>query len=102
MKISYKAALLSAFVFPGVGQFYLKRYWRGLVIMLIILTGLGYMIWSATVAALSVLDDKVVKLQGGTRACKSYQILSDQKCQPQIPIMTLFSTLLFAFGYLLS
>ena len=66
MKISYKAALLSAFVFPGVGQFYLKRHWRGLFIMLFVFTGLGYMIWSATVAALSVLDDAVVKLQGST------------------------------------
>jgi TM2 domain-containing membrane protein YozV len=66
MKISYKAALLSALVFPGVGQFYLKRHWRGLFIMLFVFTGLGYMIWSATVAALSVLDDAVVKLQNGT------------------------------------
>ena len=65
MKISYKAALLSAFVFPGVGQFYLKRHWRGLFIMLFVFTGLGYMIWSATVAALSVLDDTMVNLQVG-------------------------------------
>ena len=65
MKISYKAALLSAFVFPGVGQFYLKKHWRGLLIMLFVFTGLGYMIWSATVAALSVLDDTMVKLQVG-------------------------------------
>jgi len=34
--------------------------------MLFVFTGLGYMIWSATVAALSVLDDTVVKLQSGT------------------------------------
>jgi TM2 domain-containing membrane protein YozV len=66
MKISYKAALLSAFIFPGVGQFYLKRHWRGLFIMLFVFTGLGYIIWSATVAALSVLDDAVVQLQSGT------------------------------------
>ena len=65
MKISHKAALLSAFVFPGIGQFYLKRHWRGLFIMLFVFTGLGYMIWSATVAALSVLDDAMVKLRVG-------------------------------------
>jgi hypothetical protein len=34
--------------------------------MLFCFTGLGYIIWSATVAALSVLDDAVVKLQSGT------------------------------------
>jgi TM2 domain-containing membrane protein YozV len=65
MKISYKAALLSAFVFPGVGQFYLKRHWRGLMIMFPVVTGLGYIVWSATVAALGVLDDAAVMLQGG-------------------------------------
>lgn len=74
MKVSYKAALLSAFVFPGVGQFYLKRHWRGLFIMLFVFTGLGYMIWSATVAALSILDNTMVKLQVGT---KSLQELSN-------------------------
>jgi TM2 domain-containing membrane protein YozV len=66
MKVSYKAALLSTFVFPGVGQFYLKRYWRGLVIMFFVFTGLGYLIWSATVSALNRLDDVMVKVQGGT------------------------------------
>jgi TM2 domain-containing membrane protein YozV len=66
MKVSYKAALLSTFVFPGVGQLYLKRYWRGLVIMVFVFTGLGYMIWSATVSALNRLDDVMVKMQGGT------------------------------------
>ena len=34
--------------------------------MLFVFTGLGYIIWSASVAALSVLDDTVVKLQVST------------------------------------
>ena len=66
MKVSYKAALLSAFVFPGVGQLYLKKYWRGLVIMFLSCAGLGYMIWSATVSAINHLDDVMVKMQGDT------------------------------------
>jgi TM2 domain-containing membrane protein YozV len=66
MKVSYKAALLSTFVFPGVGHLYLKRYWRGLVIMFFVFAGLGYLIWSATVSALNHLDDVMVKVQGGT------------------------------------
>jgi TM2 domain-containing membrane protein YozV len=74
MKVSYKAALLSAFVFPGVGQLYLKRYWRGLVIMFVVFAGLGYMIWSATVYALKGLDDAMAKLQGSTA---TLQELSD-------------------------
>ena len=66
MKVSYKAALLSTFVFPGVGQLYLKRYWRGLVIMFFVFTGLGYIIWSVTVSALNSLEEVMVKMQGGT------------------------------------
>lgn len=74
MKVSYKAALLSAFVFPGVGQLYLKKYWRGLVIMFLSCTGLGYIIWSATVSAINHLDDVMVKMQSDTT---NLQELSD-------------------------
>jgi TM2 domain-containing membrane protein YozV len=66
MKISYKAALLSAFVFPGAGQLYLKRYWRGLIIIFLFCAGLGCMIRSATLSALNRLDDVMVKMQSGT------------------------------------
>jgi TM2 domain-containing membrane protein YozV len=79
MKISSKAALLSAFIFPGVGQFYLKRHWRGLFIMLFVFTGLGYMIWSATLAALSVLDDAVVKLQVDTKSLQELSNIAGSK-----------------------
>jgi TM2 domain-containing membrane protein YozV len=79
MKVSYKAALLSALVFPGVGQFYLKRHWRGLFIMLFVFTGLGYIIRSATVAVLSVLDDAVVKLQSGTDSLQELSNLAGSK-----------------------
>ncbi len=74
MKVSYKAALLSAFVFPGVGQFYLKKYWRGLGIMFVVFTGLGYMIRSATLSAINRLDDVMVKMQSNTT---NLQELSD-------------------------
>ena len=64
MKASIKAALLSALVFPGLGQMYLKRYVRGLIPMVLVLTGLGVLIVQATVGALQVLDK--IQLQGGT------------------------------------
>lgn len=56
MKKSSKAALLSALLFPGVGQMYLKRYLRGLLPMVLVLTGLGVLITRATLRALEVLD----------------------------------------------
>ena len=34
--------------------------------MLFVFTGLGYMIWLATVSALNRLDDAMVKMHGGT------------------------------------
>ncbi|MCX5849821.1 MAG: DUF5683 domain-containing protein [Deltaproteobacteria bacterium] len=79
MKVSYKAALISAFVFPGAGQFYLKKYWRGLIIMFLVATGLGYIIWSATIAALSIIDNAVVKLQGGTTNLQELSTVAGSK-----------------------
>ena len=60
MNKAIKAALLSALVFPGAGQFYLKRYWRGLLMMLITIVGLAVIIIKATTAAL----DRLQALQG--------------------------------------
>ena len=74
MKTSHKAALLSAFVFPGVGQLYLKRYWRGLVILCLVFAALGYVIWATTVSALNRLDEAMAQLQVGTA---NLQELSD-------------------------
>jgi hypothetical protein len=63
MKTAIKAALLSALVFPGVGQMYLKRYVRGLIPMVLTLTGLGVWIVQATVGALQELEK--MQSQGG-------------------------------------
>jgi TM2 domain-containing membrane protein YozV len=65
MKVSYKAALLSTFVFPGVGQLYLKRYLRALIIIFFVFTGLCYIIWLITVSVLNRLDDIMAQVQGG-------------------------------------
>ncbi|MBW2599269.1 MAG: hypothetical protein JRC60_04080 [Deltaproteobacteria bacterium] len=56
MKISTKAALLSGFAFPGTGQIYLKRFRRGITIMVLAFSGIGVIAWMATVRALSVLE----------------------------------------------
>jgi TM2 domain-containing membrane protein YozV len=63
MQTSIKAALLSALIFPGLGQMYLKRYVRGLIPMVLVLTGLGVLIAQATAGALQVLDK--IQIQGG-------------------------------------
>jgi TM2 domain-containing membrane protein YozV len=85
MKVSYKAALLSTFVFPGVGHFYLKKYWRGLVIMFIVLSGLGFMVWSSTASVFNRLDSVMVKMQGGTTSLQEILDIVRSKTLPTTP-----------------
>ena len=85
MKVTYKAALLSAFIFPGVGHFYLKKYWRGLAIMFIALSGLGFMVWSVTASALNHLDSVMVKMQGGTTSLKDISDIVGLKTIATVP-----------------
>ncbi|MBN1664171.1 MAG: hypothetical protein JW943_11270 [Deltaproteobacteria bacterium] len=64
MKASYKAALLSAFLCPGAGQFYLRKYLRGFLFMAFIFAGMAFVIWSAAATALARLDNAMVMMQG--------------------------------------
>lgn len=63
LKTGIKAALLSALVFPGVGQLHLKQYVRGLIPMFLSLAGLGVLVAQATVGALQELEK--MQSQGG-------------------------------------
>ena len=56
MKIATKAALLSGLAFPGAGQMYLKRFRRGLIIIVFVLSGMGAIVWMATIRALEILE----------------------------------------------
>jgi TM2 domain-containing membrane protein YozV len=87
MKVSYKAALLSAFILPGIGHLYLKRYRRGLVILFFAIAGLGYIIWSATVSALDRLDGAMVKVQGGATNLKELSAIVGSKMSPADPYL---------------
>ena len=63
MKSAIKAALLSGFVFPGLGQIYLKRYTRGLTILIPVLLALGIIIGTVVASALESL--KAIESGGG-------------------------------------
>ncbi len=63
MKTATKAALLSGLVLPGLGQIYLKRYRRGIVILVLVLLALGVIIGTLTAAALQSL--KAIESKGG-------------------------------------
>jgi TM2 domain-containing membrane protein YozV len=62
LKKSTKAALLSCFVFPGVGHFYLKRFMLG-VFLLVGAAVAGYVVFSS---AMDTANEIVAKIQGGS------------------------------------
>ncbi|MGZ6248188.1 MAG: hypothetical protein ACXWMC_01050 [Syntrophales bacterium] len=63
MKSAIKAALLSGFVLPGLGQIYLKRYKRGLAILIPVLLAIGVIIGTVVTSALESL--KAIESRGG-------------------------------------
>jgi TM2 domain-containing membrane protein YozV len=97
MKASYKAALLSAFVFPGVGHFILKKFWRGLCIMALVFTGLGYIIWSSMVVALRSLDDAMLKVKAGNANMPELSDIVGSKTLNTDPYYNIVSFLIVCF-----
>jgi hypothetical protein len=59
-----KAALFSALLFPGWGQFYLKRYKRGLVFVLPVLAGTLALAWAVVQVVITII--KAAPLKKGT------------------------------------
>ena len=64
MNPAIKAALFSALLFPGWGQIYLKKYKRGILIIIPVLAGIILLTWSIVRTAYSVL--KATPLKKGT------------------------------------
>ncbi len=62
MKKSMKAALLSAFVFPGVGHMYLKKYISGVILISASFIGIYLMISKTIESALQI----VAQIQNGS------------------------------------
>lgn len=61
MRKSTKAALLSAFIFPGVGHIYLKKYVAGTLLAGASLTALYHLITKAIAKAIEISE----KIQSG-------------------------------------
>ena len=60
MKKSIKAALLSAFLCPGAGHIYLKKYLFGFILILVAFTTL-FVITSKAVEKASVISEQIAK-----------------------------------------
>jgi len=63
MKYSWKGALFSGLIFPGLGQIVLKRYKRGIALMLTVLASLSIIVLVAVENALAILDK--IESEGG-------------------------------------
>ena len=55
MNLAVKAAIFSAILFPGWGQIYLKKYKRGIAIILPMLAGIIYICWSLIQVTISTI-----------------------------------------------
>ncbi len=59
MKTSIKAVLLSAFVCPGAGHFYLKKMTTGKLILVTAIAALSYLCWHAYQKA-QLISEKII------------------------------------------
>ena len=93
MTNALKGALLSALVFPGLGQVVLKSYKRGLFLILTVLTGLLVIVVIAVQQALTVL--KKIESEGGIIDLNT---ISNAAAQASVPsggsMMMIFSLLI--------
>ena len=63
MNRSVKGALLSALVFPGVGQIWLKLYIRGIALIVVVLAAAAVVVKKAAQQAFAVLEK--IESEGG-------------------------------------
>ena len=63
MNLAVKGALFNALLFPGWGQIYLKKYTKGVLIILGILAGASSMMWSILQETINIL--KIEPLRKG-------------------------------------
>ncbi len=92
MPNSFKAALLSGLVFPGLGQIVLKHHKRGIALMLVVLACLMAIVVKGVQQGLVILEK--IALEGGVINMKTVSSAASQAS-------TTSSSLIFNLGLLL-
>ena len=64
MNIASKAALFNALLFPGWGQIYLKKYKKGISIIIATIAGISSILWSVVQTTIAIL--KIAPFKKGT------------------------------------
>jgi hypothetical protein len=88
MKKSIKASLISAFVFPGAGHIYLKKYFPGLLLVGVSSLGIYYLILNMVEKALQIVE----KIQLGhvqADATVINQLLSNQSTGSESQLLSI-------------
>ncbi len=94
MNKTMKAALLSAFVFPGVGHFLLKKYIRGAVLAGTAFAGLYFLIAKTVETALQITE----KIQSGEvqlDATTITELVSKQAMGTEAQLLNIAAAVLF-------
>ncbi len=88
MKKSTKASLLSAFVFPGAGHLYLKKYIAGVALVGTSLVGVYYLVAKSVERALKIAE----KIQSGEVQLDTTtitELVSNQAADTESQLMTI-------------
>jgi TM2 domain-containing membrane protein YozV len=64
MNLAMKGALYNALLFPGWGQIYLKKYKKGILIIIAITAGCISILWSVAQTTINIL--KIAPIKKGT------------------------------------
>jgi len=98
MKRSAKGALLSGLVFPGLGQIALKRYKRGIAILLVVIASMSAVIWISVKRALSILQE--ADLAGHTISANAISDAAAQATSPSDSSLLMVILLLVLFCWI--
>jgi TM2 domain-containing membrane protein YozV len=98
VKNSLKGALLSGLVFPGLGQLVLKRYGRGVALMLIVMAGLFVIIRITVRQAYAVLEK--INAAGGAADTETITRAAAQAATPHDTLIINLVTLLLIVCWL--
>ena len=100
MKNSLKGALLSGLVFPGLGQIVLKRYTRGVVLVLAVIAALVVMIVTAVQQAYAILES--LETEGSVPDSETIRLAAEQAAAASdsriIPAMALLIVICWIVG----
>lgn len=100
MKNSLKGVLLSGLIFPGLGQIALKRYPRGIALILVVLAALALMIVTAVQEAYAILEN--IEAGGGTPDTETIRQAAEQAAAASdsmvIPAMALLILICWVIG----